>query len=428
MLSFPFPTESNGYNTALIDRLPVALLFFDEQNCLLVANQAALILFGRPLKELIGQPARGLCPPIAELLDGTALDKEVNGKIICQGPLQNFNNLRVYLAPVQTRTSAGNRLVILWNSDDPAGSYRSQPGFTLMDIPSTAMFESILESIRHGILVTDQAGRVIYHNPSLRVLLEMDAPAFEASGLGWPVLLSRRLKNPERLIRLTQAVQEQPSVEMYDFLELGDGRVLECHSRLQYPLSGSQGVRVWSFEDITEQQRTERELHYLSTHDGLTGLYNRAYFEMQLRQLYTYPAFPASMIMVDVDGLKKINDRYGHPAGDNLLGFAADVLRRACRAEDVVARLGGDEFGILLLRASSEVADTIVDRIFHLQTLQRINHPDLPLSLSVGAATARSNAELVHLFSRADAEMYRLRRRKRASRLAPRPYIRKNQG
>jgi diguanylate cyclase (GGDEF)-like protein len=416
-----FSSETNGYSTAQIDRLPVALLFFDPQNRLLMANQAAANLLNRPREELIGQPVEQLFVGMADLLKESPINKEFNVDFQWAG-----SRFRAYLAPLRDNSTEGSRMVMLWQKNE-SGPGILQPEINpTRGIPIPMLLEAILESIRHGVLVVDMEGLPIYYNPSMRVLWDVPASTFEECGLGWPVMLSRRLKNPERLLRLAQAVREQPMAEMYDFMEMYDTRVLECHSRLQYPVKGGLAVRVWSFEDITEQQRTERELHYLSTHDGLTGLYNRAYFELRLRQLYTYPAYPVSMVMVDVDGLKKVNDRLGHPAGDDLLCQAAEVLRKACRTDDVVARLGGDEFGILLLRSNTEVIENVCERILHLQTLQRIGHPDLQLSLSLGSATVRNNAELANLFSRADADMYHIRRRKRAVKPVPRRFIRKD--
>lgn len=416
------PFDFNGFSTAVIDHFPVALLFLDENNRLAAANQAALDLLERERHEIVGQEISALCQPLSDLLAQIPPQEETRQEFNCLHR-QVVRRFRIYLAPIQnTRSGATSRLILLWNLDTP---YQSHPGTHHpdgIDIPTRVLFESILQSIQHGILVVDPQDLPLYFNPVLLSLWEEPSAYLHETGAGWPVLLSRRLKSPERLLRLVQAAREQPAAEMYDFLELLSGRVLECHSRPEYPIKGEPPVRVWSFEDITEQQHTEHELHYLSTHDGLTGLYNRAYFELQLRQLYNYPAYPVSMIMVDVDGLKKVNDRLGHPAGDALLIHAAGVLRRACRTEDVVARLGGDEFGILLLRANTAAVELVLDRIQHLQTLHNINDRDLPLSLSVGSATVENRRELSGLFSRADEDMYRNRWRKRHRRPEARHY------
>ena len=105
---------------------------------------------------------------------------------------------------------------------------------------------------------------------------------------------------------------------------------------------------IVSVVDITQQKRAEDRLRFLSTHDVLTGLYNRAFFEEETTRMERGRHYPISVLMVDVDHLKITNDRRGHAAGDSLLRRAAAVLRAAFRTEDVVARIGGDEFAVLL--------------------------------------------------------------------------------
>ena len=100
--------------------------------------------------------------------------------------------------------------------------------------------------------------------------------------------------------------------------------------------------------DITDRKEVEVKLRHHSTHDMLTGLYNRAFFEEELDRLARGRQFPLSIVMADVNGLKKVNDTLGHDAGDALLRSAARILLGAFRAEDIVARFGGDEFIVLL--------------------------------------------------------------------------------
>ena len=115
--------------------------------------------------------------------------------------------------------------------------------------------------------------------------------------------------------------------------------------------------------DMTERKKVEDELRYLSTHDSLTGIYNRAYFEEEIYRFQHGRIMPVSVVMADVDGLKEINDQFGHPTGDELLRHAANVLKNAFRQEDVVARIGGDEFGVLIPAADLDTAQKSVDRI-----------------------------------------------------------------
>ena len=118
--------------------------------------------------------------------------------------------------------------------------------------------------------------------------------------------------------------------------------------------------------DISERKKIEQNLAYLSYHDQLTGLYNRRYYEEELVRLGTEDNLPLSIIMGDVNGLKYINDRYGHHLGDELLKKSAAIMQKACRGNDMIARLGGDEFIILLPKTSETDTEKIIERIMDL--------------------------------------------------------------
>ena len=126
-------------------------------------------------------------------------------------------------------------------------------------------------------------------------------------------------------------------------------------------------------------------LEYLSFHDSLTGLYNRMFFEEELRRLDTDRNLPISIIVGDMNGLKLTNDIFGHDAGDQLLIKLAEVLKKVCRADDIIARVGGDEFSILLPKTSNEEAKGIIKRVqdeFSKEKVEAIRG-----SISMGCAT-----------------------------------------
>ncbi len=115
--------------------------------------------------------------------------------------------------------------------------------------------------------------------------------------------------------------------------------------------------------DITERKKKEEEILYLNYHDVLTGLYNRTYFDKELKRLDTKRQLPLSVIIGDINGLKLINDAFGHAEGNNLISEMAKILKKHTRKEDIVARTGGDEFCILLPQTDNEVARNILERI-----------------------------------------------------------------
>jgi len=137
--------------------------------------------------------------------------------------------------------------------------------------------------------------------------------------------------------------------------------------------------------DITQRKQAEAHILYLSYHDQLTGLANRRFYEEALIRLDTLDNLPLSLIMGDVNGLKLINDTFGHVIGDALLVKIAEVLKKECRHDDIIARLGGDEFMILLPKTDALKAKTIIARIQH--RLSEMNDDKITASVSFGYET-----------------------------------------
>jgi diguanylate cyclase (GGDEF)-like protein/PAS domain S-box-containing protein len=183
-------------------------------------------------------------------------------------------------------------------------------------------------------------------------------------------------------------------------LETRGGPVLDDHGRLL----GYCGVCT----DVTDRRRAEERLQYISAHDALTGIYNRAYFEEEFERLKRGRGFfPMSVVMVDVDGMKAVNDSLGHAAGDAVLQAAAVVLVSTFRSEDVVARIGGDEFAVLLPAADRATAEKAVTRVRKILSMQNRNVHGLLLSLSVGVASGEKGCSLSEVLREADENMYR---------------------
>lgn len=127
-----------------------------------------------------------------------------------------------------------------------------------------------------------------------------------------------------------------------------DKVILETMKTLYYDSEGNILGLIGVSRDITKSKQKEEEILYLNYHDVLTGLYNRAFFDEELKRLDTERQLPLSVIIGDINGLKLINDALGHAEGDKLLVAMSKILKNCCRAEDIIARTGGDEFGILL--------------------------------------------------------------------------------
>ena len=166
-----------------------------------------------------------------------------------------------------------------------------------------------------------------------------------------------------------------------------------------------------SIVDITERKQAEEDLRFISFHDTLTGLYNRAYFEEEVERLNSSRQYPVSIIACDLDGLKQINDQLGHDIGDKALKATAKILRAGVfRKEDMIARTGGDEFVILLPSVDIEENPDVLLRLE--QSILDFNQSDeedglfRPISLSHGFAVVPLGGSLEAGFSQADKAMY----------------------
>jgi len=157
--------------------------------------------------------------------------------------------------------------------------------------------------------------------------------------------------------------------------------------------------------DITERKKKETEIYNLSYNDQLTGLYNRRFYEEELKRLDTKRNLPLTLVMGDVNGLKLINDSFGHVMGDNLLKKVSEVLRAGCRDDDIIARLAGDEFVIILPKTDAFEAKQIVKRIADLSLDEKVGSVDI--SISFGYATKNNEKEEIEeIFKSAEDHMY----------------------
>jgi diguanylate cyclase (GGDEF)-like protein/PAS domain S-box-containing protein len=159
-------------------------------------------------------------------------------------------------------------------------------------------------------------------------------------------------------------------------------------------------------QDITERKNTEKNLSYLSYHDHLTGLYNRRYFEEEEKRLDMESQLPISIIMGDINGLKLINDAFGHSKGDEVLIQITKILKSCCREEDIISRIGGDEFGILLPQTDSQSAQLICHRIYDVCKEYELKEGSIYPSISLGHATKNIRTETMdEIFMAAEESM-----------------------
>ncbi len=172
--------------------------------------------------------------------------------------------------------------------------------------------------------------------------------------------------------------------------------------------------------EIAERLKAEAEVRQLALTDELTALYNRRGFFLlagQQLKMAQRTQLPCSLLFADVDGLKQINDTFGHEVGDSVIVDAAQLLKQTFRGADIIARLGGDEFAILI-PACSDAVDVLFLRLqANIDQFNRVAARSYQLAISVGAQVCplADDASLEHLLAQTDKLMYEHKRLKQLS-------------
>jgi len=185
-----------------------------------------------------------------------------------------------------------------------------------------------------------------------------------------------------------------------------DGRdiVWDFYSVSLGKLPDGRAVAMSIATDITNRIERENKISYLSYKDQLTGLYNRRFFEEQLRRLDNPRNMPLSIIIGDVNGLKLINDAFGHKAGDKLLKLIGDLISSSIRGNDIASRWGGDEFAVILPNSDANAAEVLVNRI--QEKIGKSAFEYGRLSISFGIETKKANENINDIFRSAEKLMY----------------------
>ncbi|MGE5421839.1 MAG: PAS domain S-box protein [Ignavibacteriales bacterium] len=161
-------------------------------------------------------------------------------------------------------------------------------------------------------------------------------------------------------------------------------------------------------EDITDALHDKERLTYISEHDALTGLYNRAYFEKEMKKIDVFGEEQVALMIADVDGLKLINDTMGHESGDKVLRITGEIFNHLCPDSCFAARIGGDEFAIIMRQANNDKISECINKIRANITDHNEGNPGLPLSISMGFAIRPDDCTpMADIFREADNNMYR---------------------
>ncbi|MEO5356402.1 MAG: diguanylate cyclase [Nitrospirae bacterium YQR-1] len=279
-----------------------------------------------------------------------------------------------------------------------------------------------LVSIADGVVTTDARGIITFINPAAEELTGFSSS--EVVGRFLPSLITftdestgQTIDNP-----VERAITEKMSVTFTNhILTTAVGRVVPV-SESAAPIKDDMGQLigvVLTFKDHSERKRLEAKLHRLTITDCLTDLHNRRGFYVlseQYLKVSRRMQRDVYLVFIDVDGMKYINDTYGHLTGDTALMDAAGVLRETFRESDIIARLGGDEFVVLITDESSLSETSITERLnaaVEQFNKKHIRHYNLSLSVGVAKCTPESTCTMDELMAYADRLMYQQKQTKK---------------
>ena len=268
-----------------------------------------------------------------------------------------------------------------------------------------------LEHMAQGLVMFDVNGRLSSFNQRYLQLFELDAEKVQIGMHALDLLQIRGETGTfagDPLDRLAEV--KQSLATGFNFratLKTRAGRLIQS---VTAPIPG--GGWVSTHEDITERMEALERIQHAAQHDALTGLHNRDALKGHINDALLAGG-PFSVMMLDLDRFKAVNDTYGHAIGDEVLRQAADRMRSCVRGQDIVARLGGDEFAILFRGASNQNAASIA--LAH-RLLERVSLPyiaegrQLVIGASIGIALAPDHGGSTdELMRNADAALYKVK-------------------
>jgi diguanylate cyclase (GGDEF)-like protein/PAS domain S-box-containing protein len=305
---------------------------------------------------------------------------------------------------------------IKFNKDSIVEIYATQVGLALINMKEEAIiskseeqFKTTLLSVGDGVISVDEQGKVLILN---HVAQELTGWNHEEA-IGKPIqeifhiidaATRERCDNPVQKVLLTGDTIEQTNQNILISKDGIERPIEESAAPIKDDQGNITGV-VLVFRDYTEKKKRLDDIIYHSFHDSLTGLYNRSFFEAEMERLDTNRNLPFTVIMGDVNGLKLVNDTFGHALGDELLIKVAEIMKISCREDDILARVGGDEFTILLPKTDDTEAKKLIDRILGLMKKEKVS--DIDVSVSFGWATKTDMSQTrVFITKKAEDNMY----------------------
>jgi diguanylate cyclase (GGDEF)-like protein/PAS domain S-box-containing protein len=290
-------------------------------------------------------------------------------------------------------------------------------------------YEQLAANSSDAVIIVDSTGHMMNDSPQLAALLGY--PGVPTKGLHSLLLVADG--NREVILGTLERARQCPGeiIDTEISVVHSDDTLMTLGARVLNLIADDDvGGILINLHDITDRKRAEVELSHQAFHDSLTGLANRALFRDRLTHALGRNArtgFALSVLYLDLDEFKTVNDSLGHDAGDDLLKEVSGRLVGAVRPGDTVARLGGDEFAILIEASdhASDEATNIADRI--LQALSEpieVSGQRIVISASIGITTGNAEGTAATLLRDADIAMYRAKASGKAHWVSYEPHMR----
>ncbi|MBO8158132.1 PAS domain S-box protein [Thermosyntropha sp.] len=267
-----------------------------------------------------------------------------------------------------------------------------------------------LLSIGDGVVTTDRTGRIKTMNKVAEEVVGWSEEEAQGKPFAEVFRMIRETTGEEVEDLVAKVLRTEKAVSLADYTALinKEGQRISIAASAA-PIKDEKGNvygAVVVFRDIRKEKANQEKIIYLNYHDVVTGLYNRRFMEERISQMNVSEELPLALIMADVNGLKLVNDVFGHEKGDELLQKTAGVIKMICGESAVVARWGGDEFLILLPRTSAEEARKVMGKI--RKRCLRAKTDQVPLSIAMGCAVKyEPSGSMRQLIKEAEEGMYR---------------------
>ena len=270
-------------------------------------------------------------------------------------------------------------------------------------------YSELIDILPVGVMIEDKNGKILKVNKEMEEITGYSKDELLESTVFETVVPENQKevaeKNIEKIMNGQILIHELPSAN-----SSGEERYIRLQERkIILPNKESGIISIQS--DITDKIKSEEKIKHASYHDSLTDLYNRSYLEKKIQDLNQEEKLPLALIMADLNGLKLVNDTYGHNEGDKLLQKMASILQNSCRDNDLIARWGGDEFVILLPETGRQAVQKVVKRINKKISNTYLEFEDgnkLPLSAALGYEVKRHYFEdFFEILDEAESKMYK---------------------